>query len=95
VSEALNGDVFWERLAFRLLHPVQGEILEAMAWIGMPMSAVDLVKVLCEEISLPTVAYHVRRLAEIDALELTEERHIRGALKRSYRFVLQPRSNGT
>jgi hypothetical protein len=89
VSDATVPDGFWEALASHLLHPVQLQIIEALAWIDRPLSASELVKVFAGEERLSAVAYHVRRLADIGALKPTEQRQpTRGSLEWLYQLGL-------
>ena len=82
-------DGFWPALAASLLHPVQLQIIEAIAWIDHPLSASELVRVLGGEQRLSAVAYHVRRLADVGALRPIEQRQpTRGSLEWLYRLGL-------
>lgn len=87
VGRNKGAEGFWVMLAVRLLHPMQLQIIEAMRWIGRPLSASQLVKVLDGEATLSTVAYHVRRLAELGALKPGGRRQVRGAMEKSYRLA--------
>jgi hypothetical protein len=87
VSRA-NANGFWEALAVRLLHPIQLQIIEAMRWIGQPLSASELVQIFSGEYSLATVAYHVRRLVALGALKLALQRPVRGTVEKFYRLGL-------
>ena len=84
-GEAPSG--FWSALAGRLLHPVQVEIIETMRWIERPLSSSELVQVYCAEYRLSTIAYHVRRLADLGALRSSGQREPpRGSIERFYRL---------
>jgi hypothetical protein len=78
---------FWESLLGRLLHPVQVQIIEAMLSIDRPLSAVELERVFEKKVNLSTVAYHVRRLADLDVVAPAGTRRVRGAVQRFYRLV--------
>jgi len=78
---------FWARLSGRLLHPVQMQIIEALRLIDLPMSAVDVTKIVEDKPDLSSVAYHFRRLARLGAIIPTETEQIRGALRRPYRLA--------
>ncbi len=80
-------DGFWATLAARLLHPIQVQIIEAMAWIDLPLSASDLVRVFSGEKRLSAIAYHVRRLDSLGALTPAGKRHpARGSEEKLYRL---------
>lgn len=78
---------FWARLSGLLLHPVQLQIIEAMLWIGRPLSASEVTRLLGDRPSLSTVAYHFRRLATLGAIKPNKTEQVRGALKRPYRLA--------
>ncbi len=89
MNEGTVPDGFWPALAAHLLHPVQLQIIEALAWIDRPLSASELVKVFGGEQRLSAVAYHVRRLADVGALRQAEQRQpTRGSLEWLYRLDL-------
>jgi hypothetical protein len=80
-------DGFWPALAGRLLHPVQVQIIEAIRWVDRPLSASELVQIHCEEHRLSTIAYHVRRLSDLEALRSCGQREpTRGSVERLYRL---------
>jgi hypothetical protein len=82
-------DRFWTALIARLLHPLQVQIIEAMWWIGQPLSASQLVQVFCKEQRLSAVSYHVQRLADIGALRPSGQRRpTRGSIEKFYRLGL-------
>jgi hypothetical protein len=74
----------WEMLIPHLIHPVKVVIIEAMEWIEVPLSAKELDRVFDEEFGLPLVAYHVRTLADVGAIEKAGQRSVRGALQTFY-----------
>jgi len=81
MSEGVN----WDRLVAELLHPTQIAILAAMEAIGEALSPSVLVKVLDETVSLPSLDYHVKRLAKLGAVEVVRERQVRGATEKFWR----------
>lgn len=82
-GEVPNG--FWAALAARLLHPLQLQIIEAMRWIDQPLSVSELVHVFCKEQRMSAIAYHVRRLVVVGALQPTGQRlPARGSVERLY-----------
>lgn len=77
----------WDALIARLIHPTQLAVIEAMLWIDRPLSSAELVRVFDGEVVLSSVAYHVRRLADLGVLELTSTRQVRGAIEHFFRLA--------
>lgn len=77
----------WDALIARLIHPTQLAVIEAMLWIGRPLSSAELVRVFDEEIVLSSVAYHVRRLSQLGVLEQTGTRQVRGAIEHYFQLA--------
>ncbi len=68
-----------------LVHPVKVAIIEAMLWVGEPMSAVDIDRMHEASPGLTTVSYHLRNLAlEFSILELHTKELVGAAWKRLY-----------
>jgi len=74
----------WEALVSLLIHPVKVEIIEAMTWIGIPLSATDLDRVLRGRIGVSLLSYHLRKLAELGVLEREHQEKVRGAIQTFY-----------
>jgi hypothetical protein len=74
----------WDALVPLVVHPLKVAIVEAMLWIGEPMSAKELDYVLDEQWGLSLVAYHLRRLLEFGAIEPVRQQPVRGALQTFY-----------
>lgn len=74
----------WDALVPRVVHPVKVAIVEALEWIGEPLSAKELDAVFDEEWGLSLVAYHLRTLAELGAVEQVRQEPVRGALQTFY-----------
>jgi hypothetical protein len=74
----------WESLVSRLVHPLKVSIIEALDWIEVPLSAKELDRVLDEEFGVSLVSYHMRRLADVGAIERVDQQAVRGALQRFY-----------
>ncbi len=74
----------WETLVPLLVHPVKVEIIEALAWIGVPLSATDLDRILRGQIGVSLLSYHLRKLAEVGALERVRQEPVRGAIQTFY-----------
>lgn len=54
----------WDALVPRLVHPMRVQVIEALCWIGEPLSVTDLSKVFGERSGVPLIAYHVGKLAQ-------------------------------
>jgi hypothetical protein len=87
-----SGDFCWSDLAARLIHPVQVEIIEALLWIDLSLTAADLVHILDGKHAARPIEYHLRRLTKLEVVELCDGRQ-RGvpAAERRYRLVRRPR----
>lgn len=83
-SEPLPFD--WGALVPLLVHRTRVEIIEALRWIGEPLSASDLAMVFDEQLTLQFISYHVIKLAEIGALVKVRQRQVRGATEKFYFF---------
>jgi hypothetical protein len=60
---------FWSILPKKVLHPVRVPIIEALWWIGEPLSAIALVDVLDGFLSMQEAAHHLRFLDALDVVE--------------------------
>jgi hypothetical protein len=54
------------------------QIIEALLWIGRPLSVTGLTQIFYAEPGRPLVEYHVDRLAELGILEEAGSRTVRG-----------------
>jgi hypothetical protein len=96
LSEARENS-FWAQLALQLLHPTQVEMIEALRWIGLPVSPSLLATVLIGNVVPPdikhgkvsSVAYHTRRLVDLGIFRRHSSRPIRGAVETFYIFTPQ------
>ena len=90
-SDATGGEPVydWAALVPLDLHPLKVAIVEALSWIGTPLSASDLNKALNEQFGVSLVSHHVRCLAELGALEERSKRQVRGATEHFYFFSAQ------
>ncbi len=73
----------------RLVHPMQVAIVEALLWIGKPLSAKDFSQLFAGQIAHASaktsyMSYHVRELAKVGVLERTGTESVRGAVRRFY-----------
>lgn len=74
----------WSVLVPHILHPMKVVVVEALHYIGQPLSATDLSKMFDEEVSLANIAYHVKRLAGAGILIKVGEREVRGSMEKFY-----------
>jgi len=79
--------VGWDALIPYLVHPHKVLVIEAMFCIDRPMSAIDFEHVFEGKISLSTLSYHIKILATLGVLTLTDEQRVRGARKKLYFFT--------
>ena len=77
-------DFDWEALVPLLVHPVKVEIIEAMSWVGLPLSATDLDRILRGQIGVSLLSYHLRKLTEVGALQRVRREQVRGAIQTFY-----------
>lgn len=78
----------WDALVPHVVHPLKVSIVEAMQWIGQPLSASDLTKVIDdEEFGLSHVSYHMVKLAKAGVIEVVGQRQVRGSLEKFYFFA--------
>lgn len=68
-------------------HPVRRRILREMLDSGAEVSPRELAVVLSEQLS--ALSYHVRVLAECEAVELVRTEQIRGSTQHFYRAVVR------
>ncbi len=76
----------WAGLVPHFVHPIKVEIIEAMIWIGQPLSASELAQVFFSEYDLSRVSYHLSKLAKAGVFEQVGQRQVRGAMQRFYYF---------
>jgi hypothetical protein len=74
----------WAALVPQVVHPEKVAIIEAMLNVGLPMSALDLHRILGDEHGLSHTSYHVRSLAKAGVLEKVSQRQRRGATQKFY-----------
>lgn len=81
----------WARLT-TLIHPMQVAVVEAVLWIGQPLSAKDFSQMFADEIGRANatsyMSYHVRELAKVGVLEQTGTESVRGAVRRFYALAV-------
>lgn len=79
----------WDALVPHLIHPVKVAIIEAMAWIEVPVSPRELDKAFDEQLGVSLVSYHMRTLVDAGAVEKVRQQAVRGALQTFYVLVAQ------
>jgi hypothetical protein len=86
----------WAALVPRTVHPVKVSIVEAMEWVGRPVSATELTDMFEEGEGhyLSIVAYHMTRLVDLGAVEKVNHRAVRGARETFY-FLAPAMAHGT
>jgi hypothetical protein len=78
----------WDTLVSRVLHPIQLSMVEALIWIGLPISPSDLSQMYGGEFTNSHTGYHVKVLADHGIVELSGTEQVRGVTRHLY--VLTP-----
>lgn len=84
-----NATFDWEALVPLVTHPIKVAVIEAMTYVGRPLSASMLREIFKWEWTLSRVSYHVTTLAKFGVLTKVGERPVRGAMERFYFFTSQ------
>lgn len=74
----------WDALVASVLHPTRVAIIEAMTWIGEPLSATDIKKIFGGKFLAQTIGYHLTALEKVGGLVKVRQRHVRGATESFY-----------
>ncbi len=84
-----GGETFaWDALVPHVVHPLKVSIVEVLHWVGQPLSASDLTKVIDDErFGLSHVSYHLVKLAEAGAIRVVRKRKVRGSVEKFYFFT--------
>lgn len=61
---------FWASLPEKVSHPVRVPLVEALRWIGEPLSARQTVDVLDGDSTMWEVAHHLKALEELGVVEV-------------------------
>lgn len=69
MSEDAADAEFWSAIPEQVLHPTRVPVVEALRWIGEPLSAIALVEVLDGFLTMWEAAHHLRVLAALDVVE--------------------------
>lgn len=67
-EDAASAD-FWSSVPEKALHPVRVPVVEALRWVGEPLSAIALVDVLDGSLTMWEAAHHLRVLDELGVVE--------------------------
>jgi hypothetical protein len=85
-----GGEQFdWLALVSLIAHPTKVAVIEALAYIDLPLSATLLKDSFDCGWNLSRVSYHVSTLAELGVLEKVRERRVRGSTENFYFFASQ------
>jgi Helix-turn-helix domain len=77
----------WGALVPLVIHPMRVAIIEALCWIGEPLSASDFKRLFADrDFSTSYISYHVAELGKAGVLVQAGTRQVRGATKKSYFF---------
>lgn len=91
-------DGLWASIPNEALHPVRVPIIEALWWVGRPLSALALVDVLDGFLTMWEATYHLRVLDELGVAEpvsaVTKKRPKGGRLLEPYRLKGQEPGDG-
>lgn len=79
----------WGALVPLVVHPMRVAIIEALCWIGEPLSAIDFARLFADQnFSTSYISYHLSELGKTGVLLQVETRQVRGATKKFYFFPL-------
>lgn len=62
----------WEEPVTEVLHPTEILILAALRWLDLPISATAMVQISGGAITLASFDYHLKRLENLEILEVVE-----------------------
>jgi hypothetical protein len=84
-----NDRIDWEALVALVLHPLKVSTLEALTYVGEPLSATDLQELVGadEEVDVAALEDHLQQLVDAGALEVTGERRGPGTAETLYFFA--------
>lgn len=86
-EEHEQGRFDWAALAALSIHPLKVGIIEALRYVGRPLSATELAELLADAHYSPElVSYHAGALVKLGVLGVSETDRIRGALRNYYYF---------
>lgn len=77
-------------LVAQVIHPIKLAVIEALLWIGRPLSSSQLAEVLADldydKVYSGLIVHHVHGLEEHGLLEVVERRQVRGAVETFFYF---------
>lgn len=76
----------WDTLVAKVVHPLKVEIIEALMWLGHPLSAKELESMFDDKKHhyLTLISYHLTELEKKGAVEEISWRPVRGARETFY-----------
>lgn len=74
----------WAGLVALTVHPLKVAIVEALLWLGEPLSAAELTEMGEGDYNIDNVIYHAGKLTTLGVLEFTETQRDREARGRFY-----------
>ena len=78
----------WGALVPHAVHPLKVVMVEAIAWIGEPLSASQMEKMFDGSgYSVAVISYHLKALLGWGAVEIVERRRVKGVIEKSYFFT--------
>jgi hypothetical protein len=77
-----NREEFWSTVPKKALHPVRVPMLEALWWIGEPLSAIELVDVFDGLFTMWEAAHHLQVIETLGVVEPTSPGQLDNRLMR-------------
>jgi hypothetical protein len=82
----------WSALVPRIVHPVQEAVIEALLYIGRPLSPADFQKLFDDpRLGMRHVSHHLNALSKRKTLVKTHKCRGRGAVERFYSLAKKTR----
>lgn len=87
-DDECGGETFnWSALVPHIVHPAKVAIIEALLWVGEPLSASDLNKLFGDsEFYVSSISYHAIKLDKAGVLKVARTRPVRGFTEKFYFF---------
>jgi hypothetical protein len=84
-SSVSRGPFDWTALVGLAVHPMKVAIIEALLWVGHPLSIGELSQILVDaHYSAEVIGYHATALANLGVIAITHVRKVRGARENYY-----------
>lgn len=81
----------WQELAPRLIHPTKIELIEALSWIGEPLTVTDFFALLAPaESSIDYLRYHLKQLDSAEVVVEVPDQSLSNPDERRYWFSTPP-----